>query len=82
MLPDQQGREAAAVDEQIARELTSGAGHQVRDIARRVGLDLRDLVVDMRDTELLDAVLLQKGHELAGIEVVGIVREPGDTPAS
>ncbi len=69
---------AAKPLQSINRSPASGvpdSGEQLRDAAGIIRCNLHDLIEDMRDTQLLDAMLLQKRHELAGIQMVGIVRK-------
>ena len=48
---------------------------QRRDVAVVVRVDADDVVEHVPHAELLDAVLAQEHAELAGIEVIGVVRD-------
>ena len=69
VLADQQGRESAAIDEEVRGEHLAGLRHQVRNVAALLRHDPNNVVDNMCDTELVDTVLLQKRPELTGIQV-------------
>ncbi len=73
-LPDQQRRETSAIHEQIARDLSGLSGDNAFDVAAFVLDYVRHIGQHVSHAQLLGAVLLQEGGELAGIQVVGVVR--------
>jgi len=74
---DQQRGMAGAVDEQVAGDRAVVARLDRHDVAV---LGLRhpdDVVADVPDAELRDAVAGEQRRELAGVEVVGVVQRAG-----
>ncbi len=77
-LADEQGREAAAVDEQITSNRPGLSRHHALDVTGLALFDFGDVRQHMAHAELLRAVLGEVRRELARIQVIGVVgRSPG-----
>ena len=81
MLAQQQRLQASAVDEQIARKRTVVPRLQRGDIAVVMRFDAGHVIEHEPHAKPFGAVLAQKHSELAGVEVVGVVRHCCDIRA-
>ena len=74
-LADEQRREAAAIDEQVAGDLAGLPRQHALDIARLTLFDLHDVREHMADAELFGTMFREERRELAGIQMIRIVGE-------
>jgi hypothetical protein len=74
VLAQQQGLHAAAIDEQVALERAVGRRLQRGDVAVGGGVDGVHMIGHVAHAEMLEAMLAQEYAELAGVEVVAVVR--------
>ena len=72
-LAEEQGGEAAAVDEEVARDLARLLGGHTADVTGFRLIDLRDIRENVAHAQLLGAVLREERGEFAGVQVVGVV---------
>src|SRR6185312_6388102 len=70
---DQQGVEAAAVDEKVAGDFTRLGREHAFNVPGGALIDLHDIRQNMADSELLSAMPREEGSELAGVQMISIV---------
>ena len=77
-LADQPRREAGAIDEQVPRDAAAIRQRERGDVAIVGHHDIGHVADDMFDAELTDRVFAQQRREFRGVEVIGVIGDPGE----